>query len=118
MRIVNSLLTITAVQALLLGLIGLAQAQDKAAFDRETPVVRVYQKAHKAVVNVAGERLASTSIWQGFDWPDMFDRWGPRVRTQVTVLAPAWLCTKTATSSPMRGVIKARENQDNLQRWS
>jgi serine protease Do len=86
MRIVNSLLAITIVQALLLGLIQQAQAEDKTVYDRETPVVRVYQKAHKAVVNVAGERLASTSIWRGFDWPDMFDRWGPRVRTQVTVL--------------------------------
>lgn len=86
MRIVNLLLTITTVPALLLGLIGPAQAQDKAAFDRETPVVRVYQRTHKAVVNIAGERLASGSTWSGFDWPDMFELWGPRFRTQVTVL--------------------------------
>ncbi|MBN2313688.1 MAG: trypsin-like peptidase domain-containing protein [Sedimentisphaerales bacterium] len=55
-------------------------------FDRRTPVVKVYQDTHEAVVNIAGERLVTTSIWQGFDWPDMFDRGGPRYQRQVAVL--------------------------------
>ena len=86
MRAVSPLLIIAVVQALLLGLTESAQAQDKPASNRETPIVKVYQKTHKAVVNIAGERLVSTSIWPGFDRPDVFDFWGPRVRTQVTVL--------------------------------
>jgi len=86
MRAVSSLLIILMAQALFLGLIEPVNAQDKPALNRETPVVKVYQRTHKAVVNIAGERLVSTSIWGGFDWPDLFDRWGPRVQTQVAVL--------------------------------
>ena len=69
--------------------IGLSEpvcAGDGSAFDRRTPIVKVYQDTHQAVVNIAGERLVSTSIWQGFDWPDMFDRGGPRYQRQVAVL--------------------------------
>jgi serine protease Do len=63
-----------------------AFTQDRSAFDRQTPVVKVYQKTHKAVVNISGERLVSTSIWPGFDWPDLFDFWGPRYQRQIKVL--------------------------------
>jgi serine protease Do len=56
------------------------------AFDRRTPVVKVYQETHEAVVNISGERPLSRSAWGGFDIPDTFDLWGRRFRAQVTVL--------------------------------
>jgi serine protease Do len=62
------------------------RAKDESSFNRRTPVVKVYQQAHKAVVNISGQRVVSTSIWPGFDWPDMFDPWGPRVQRQLKVL--------------------------------
>jgi len=69
-----------------LGPFDLVRAQDQPSFGRRTPVVKVYQQAHKAVVNISGQRVVSTSIWPGFDWPDMFDPWGPRVQRQLKVL--------------------------------
>lgn len=77
--------------ALMAGLFsaGLAEsvsAQDKQTFNRRTPVVEVYEKTHNAVVNISGERTVSTSIWPEFDWPGMFDFWGPRFQRQVKVL--------------------------------
>ncbi len=67
------------------------------AFDRRTPVVKVYQDTHQAVVNIAGERLVSTSIWQGFDWPDMFDRGGPRYRDKWRCWVRGWSFMRMAT---------------------
>lgn len=71
---------------LLIGFSAPVCAGEGSAFDRRTPVVKVYQDTHQAVVNIAGERLVSTSVWSGFDWPDMFDRGGPRYQRQVAVL--------------------------------
>ena len=50
--------------------------------DRRTPVVEVYEETHKAVVNISGERLVTTSAYPQFDWPDIFDLWGPRLQRQ------------------------------------
>ncbi|MHC4509873.1 MAG: trypsin-like peptidase domain-containing protein [Planctomycetota bacterium] len=55
-------------------------------FDRRTPVVKVYQDTHRAVVNIAGERAVSSSGWGGFGIPDPFDLWGRRFRAKVAVL--------------------------------
>lgn len=55
-------------------------------FDRRTPVVKVYQETHEAVVNISGERPLSRSAWGGFDFPDMFDLWGRRFQAKVSVL--------------------------------
>ncbi len=63
-----------------------ATALGELAYDRRTPVVNVYEKAHKAVVNISGERVVSSSIRPGFDWPDIFDFWGPRFQQRVAVL--------------------------------
>ena len=78
---------ITIVQLILFaGLSGTVLASEQSTFDRRTPVVKVYEQAHEAVVNIAGERLVSSSAWPGYDWPDMFDLWGPRYQRQVAVL--------------------------------
>jgi serine protease Do len=61
-------------------------ADENLSFDRETPVVRVYQKTHKAVVNISGERLVAVPVEPRFDWPDMFDHWGPIFQEQLPVL--------------------------------
>jgi len=61
-------------------------ADESLSFDRETPVVRVYQKTHKAVVNISGERLVAVPVGPRFDWPDMFDHWGPVFQEQLPVL--------------------------------
>ena len=86
MNRINIRSVIAASALFAVGLSSPIRAGDGSAFDRRTPVVKVYQDTHQAVVNIAGERLVSTSIWQGFDWPDMFDRGGPRYQRQVAVL--------------------------------
>jgi len=85
MRKTYVIITAIAVLAMLPGPTGAASAEDESTSSRETPVVRVYRKTHEAVVNIAGERVVSTSAWPGFQMPDMFD-WGPRFQRQVTVL--------------------------------
>ncbi|UCC96938.1 MAG: trypsin-like peptidase domain-containing protein [Phycisphaerales bacterium] len=62
-----------------------AMGQDQ-TFERRTPVVKVYQDTHTAVVNIAGERAVSGSGWGGFGIPDTFDFWGRRFRAKVAVL--------------------------------
>ena len=86
MRRTDSILAITVAQLLLTGLVSPVSAQRERTFDRETPVTRVYRDTHKAVVNIAGERLMSTSRGQGYQLPDMFELWGPRFQRQVAVL--------------------------------
>jgi serine protease Do len=82
----TDLSTITVIQLLVTGLWApLATGEDR-AFDRQTPVVKVYQDTHEAVVNISGERPLSSSAWGGFDFPDMFDLWGRRFRARVAVL--------------------------------
>ncbi len=61
-------------------------AQEAPQTDRETPVVRVYAKTHRAVVNISGERTVSRSVWPRWDWPGMFDLRGPRYEQQVPIL--------------------------------
>jgi len=62
------------------------QSPTPQVFDRRTPVVKVYQDTHEAVVNISGERPLSRSAWGGFDVPDTFDLWGRRFRARVAVL--------------------------------
>ncbi len=77
---------ITIAQLLIIGFSGAISASEESTFDRRTPVVKVYQDTHKAVVNIAGERLVSSSPWPGYVWPDIFDFGGPRYQRQVAVL--------------------------------
>lgn len=62
------------------------RAAEEVTFERRSPVVKVYEKTHKAVVNISGERVVSTNRGLGFDWPEMFDLWGPRYSREVAVL--------------------------------
>ena len=60
-------------------------------FNRETPVVRVYAKTHKAVVNVSGQKTVTRSLRLQFAWPDMFDLRGPQFERQVSVLGSGFV---------------------------
>jgi serine protease Do len=76
----------TVAQLLLTGFAGPASARRELAFDRQTPVTKVYRDTNKAVVNIAGERPRSTSRGRGYQWPNMSEPWGPRFQKQVAVL--------------------------------
>lgn len=89
MRVVGLLSVVATGAMLFVGFVGPVLAQDKLSFDRRTPIVKVYEETHKAVVNISGERTVSTSIWPQIDWPDMFGIRGPRVQRQVKVLGSA-----------------------------
>jgi serine protease Do len=70
------------------GLLQAVHAQDRLQFDRKTPVVKVYERTHKCVVNVSGEQTISGRAWPGFD---QFDMWGPRFEQQVPVLGSGFV---------------------------
>ena len=77
---------ITVALIFIIGFSGAVSASEQSGFDRRTPIVKVYQDTHKAVVNIAGERMVSSSVWPGYEWPDIFDMRGPRYQRQVAVL--------------------------------
>jgi serine protease Do len=85
MRVID-LKIVTIAQLLTIVFSGAISASEESTFDRRTPVVKVYQDTHEAVVNIAGESLVSSSVWPGYEWPDMFDFGGPRYQRQVAVL--------------------------------
>ncbi|OHB79706.1 MAG: hypothetical protein A2Z25_03145 [Planctomycetes bacterium RBG_16_55_9] len=102
-----SVLTVAAF--FVIGLLTPVRASDKPAYDRRTPVVKVYQDTHQAVVNIAGERRVSTSVWPGFDWPDMFDLGGPRDQRQVAVLGSGVVVHEDGYVITNAHVIKSAE---------
>ena len=82
---------------------------EQSGFDRRTPVVKVYQDTHKAVVNIAGERLVSSSAWPGYEWPDIFDFWGPRRQRQIAVLGSGMVVHEDGYVITNAHVIKSSE---------
>ena len=81
------LLSVTIVAQLLsLGLAEPVLARRESTSSRQTPVTRVYQDTHKAVVNIVGERIMSASRGPGYQWPGMSEFWGPRFQRQVAML--------------------------------
>ena len=82
---------------------------EQSGFDRRTPVVKVYQDTHKAVVNIAGERLMSNSAWPGYEWPDIFDFWGPRYQRQIAVLGSGMVVHEDGYVITNAHVIKGSE---------
>ena len=79
-------LLIIAVQLFLTGFVNRALCSENPWSQRRTPIVEVYEKTRDTVVNISGVRQVSTSAWGGYDWPDMFDFWGPRFKREVSVL--------------------------------
>ncbi len=100
---------ITLAQLLIIGFAGAISAGEESTFDRRTPVVEVYEQAHEAVVNIAGERLVSSSVWPGYDWPDVFDFWGPRYQKQVAVLGSGMVVHEDGYVITNAHVIKGSE---------
>jgi len=96
-------------QLLVIGFSGLVSASEGPAYDRRTPVVKVYEQAHEAVVNIAGERLVSSSLWPGFEWPDIFDFGGPRYQKQVAVLGSGMVVHEDGYVITNAHVIKGSE---------
>jgi len=84
----KSVLSMMACLVLLTGLAGPACGLEKLQFDRQTPVVRVYERTHKAVVNVSGQQTVSRRVWPEFG---QFDPWGPRFEQQVPVLGSGFV---------------------------
>jgi len=82
---------------------------EQSGFDRRTPVVKVYKDTHKAVVNIAGERRVSSSAWPGYEWPDIFDFWGPRHQRQVAVLGSGMVVHEDGYVITNAHVIKGSE---------
>jgi len=59
---------------------------DSAESLRRTPIVEVYEKTHDTVVNISGTRVVTSSYSSGYNLPDIFDLWGPRLKREVSVL--------------------------------
>jgi serine protease Do len=87
----RSLASCVACAAVLAGFVQPLRGQQQLQFDRQTPVVKVYEQAHKAVVNVSGERTVSRGIWPEFDPSGRFDLWGPGFERQVPVLGSGFV---------------------------
>jgi len=82
----KTFLLIIAAQFFVTGFCNRSFCSENASSQRRTPVVEVYEKTRDTVVNISGLRLVSTSAWGGYDWPEMFDFWGPRYKREVSVL--------------------------------
>ncbi len=65
---------------------GQAICAESLSFNRKTPIVAVYEKTHDTVVNISGTRTVSTSSLSGYEWPDLFNMWGPQLKQEVSVL--------------------------------
>jgi serine protease Do len=76
---------------ILAGLVQPFHGQERLQFDRRTPVVKVYEQAHRAVVNVSGEQTISRRAWPESDRSPTFDLWGPRFEQQVPVLGSGFV---------------------------
>lgn len=109
MRATNLLSVVVIAGVILTGLVKPASAQDELTFNRQTPIVKVYEKTHKAVVNIAGEGTVPTSIRPGFDWPDMFDFWVPWFQRQVRVLGSGVVVHEDGYIITNEHVIKGAE---------
>jgi serine protease Do len=88
MAVQNLLLQLTIVVMAVCSQADSLPPQQPSGFNRRTPIVMAYEKSHKAVVNISGKKLVTTSMWPGFNWPDVFGRdfFGPRYRAEVVVL--------------------------------
>ncbi len=77
---------IIAVQLVLTSFCNRSFCSENPWAQRRTPIVEVYEKTRDTVVNISGVRMVSTSAWGGYEWPGLFDLWGPRYQREVSVL--------------------------------
>jgi len=84
----KSVMSRVACLVVVAGFIQPSYSQERLQFDRQTPVVKVYERTHKSVVNVSGEQTVARRGWPGFD---QFDLWGPRFEQQVPVLGSGFV---------------------------
>ena len=106
----KSLLLIIAAQLFFTGFVNQSFCSDKSRSQRRTPIVEVYEKTRDTVVNISGVRQVSTSAWGGYEWPDMFDLWGPRFKREVSVLGSGVVVHESGYLITNAHVIKEAQN--------
>ena len=105
----KTFLLIIAAQFFVTGFSNRSFGSENASSLRRTPVVEVYEKTRDTVVNISGLRQVSTSAWGGYDWPDMFDFWGPRYKREVSVLGSGVVVHESGYLITNAHVIKEAE---------
>ena len=101
---------IIAAQLFLTGFCNRSLCSENPWAQRRTPIVEVYEKTRDTVVNISGVRQVSTSAWGGYDWPDMFDFWGPRFKKEVSVLGSGVVVHESGYLITNAHVIKEAQN--------
>jgi serine protease Do len=101
---------IIAVQLFLTGFVNQSFCSETSRSQRRTPIVEVYEKTRDTVVNISGVRQVSTSAWGGYDWPDLFDFWGPRFKREISVLGSGVVVHESGYLITNAHVVKEAQN--------
>lgn len=104
------LVLIIAAQLFFTGLTNPSFSTENPWSQRRTPIVKVYEKTRDTVVNISGVRQVSTSSWGGYDWPDLFDFWGPRYKMEVSVLGSGVVVHESGYLITNAHVVKEAQN--------